>query len=343
MWQAVMERNKALDGKFVYAVKTTKVYCRPTCPSRRPNHENVEFFDAPEAAKRKGYRACARCKPDAGVTKAEELVMKVREYIEENLGSEKSLKLETIAKSVGASPFHLQKVFKSQVGLSPRQYAEELKLRNVKQQLKSGRDVTSAVYEAGYSSSSRLYERSTQNLGMTPRAYAKGGKGELISFALVSSPLGLMIMAGTKKGLCFLRFGESEAQLKEALVTEFSAAMLVENAEALSSWIENLALYFQGRCEFDVPVDMRGTDFQQRVWRYLRQIPPGETRTYTQVAEALGIPTAVRAVARACATNRVGIAIPCHRVIRQDGSLAGYAWGIERKEALIVLERKQSG
>ncbi len=339
MWQAVMERNKALDGRFFYAVKTTNVYCRPTCPSRRPNRENVEFFDSIDAAKRKGYRACQRCKPDIGVAKGEELVMKVREYIEENL--DQSLTLETIGKAVGASPFHMQKVFKSSVGMSPRQYAEECRLKAVKKELKSGRDVTGAVFEAGYSSTSRLYERSTRNLGMTPGAYGKGGQGELISFAVVSSPLGLLLLAGTKKGLCFLQLGASEEELKTALATEFSAAMLVENAEALSSWIENLALYFRGSCELEVPVDMRGTAFQQKVWRYLRQIPPGETRTYTQVADALGVPNAVRAVARACATNRVGIAIPCHRVIRQDGSLAGYRWGLERKEALIVLEKKQ--
>lgn len=333
-----MERNKALDGTFLYAVKTTKVYCRPTCPSRRPNRENVEFFDSSDAAKRKGYRPCKRCKPD-GVAKAEELVMKVREYIEGNL--DHSLTLETIGKAVGASPFHMQKVFKSSVGMSPRQYAEECRLKAVKKELKSGRDVTGAVFEAGYSSTSRLYERSARKLGMTPGAYRKGGHGELISYAVVASPLGLLLLAGTKKGLCFLQFGASEEELKSALGTEFGAAMLVENAEALSSWIENLALYFRGSRELEVPVDIRGTAFQQKVWRYLRQIPPGETRTYTQVAEALGVPNAVRAVARACATNRVGIAIPCHRVIRQDGSLAGYRWGLERKEALIVLERKQ--
>lgn len=266
--------------------------------------------------------------------------MKVRGYIEENL--DQSLTLEAIGKSVGASPFHLQKVFKASTGMSPRQYAEECRLSSVKRELKSGREVTAAVFEAGYSSGSRLYERSTQNLGMTPGTYGKRGAGELISFAVVRSPLGLMLLGGTKRGLCFLQFGSSEEELKESIATEFSAAMLVENAEALSSWIENLALYFQGSRDLAIPVDMRGTDFQKSVWRYLRKIPPGETRSYTQVAEALGQPNAVRAVARACASNRVALAIPCHRVVRHDGSLAGYRWGVERKEELLVLEKKRS-
>jgi AraC family transcriptional regulator, regulatory protein of adaptative response / methylated-DNA-[protein]-cysteine methyltransferase len=337
LWKAVVERDSDLDGQFVYAVKTTKIYCRPTCPSKRPNRQNVEFFQTIAQAKESGYRACSRCRPDAATSNAKELVMKVQNYIKENL--DQSLTLERIGKAIGVSPFHLQRVFKSATGMSPRQYTDECRLSAVKSELKSGQDVTHALYEAGYSSSSRLYERSSRELGMTPGSYAKQGAGELINYALVHSPLGLLLLAGTKKGLCFLQFGDSENALVNALSEEFSAATMVQNAEPLSAWLESLSAYFAGRSkDLSVPVDLRGTIFQQSVWRYLREIPPGETRTYSQVAQALGQPTAVRAVARACASNRMAVAVPCHRVLRQDGTLGGYRWGLERKEALLKNE-----
>lgn len=339
MWNAVSERKKALDGQFVYAVKSTKIYCRPSCPSRRPKKENVEFFATGDAARGSGYRACSRCRPDDKRSAAETMVEQIRNYIESNL--EQTLTLEAIGEAVGASPFHLQRTFKAHTGLTPREYADECRLRTVKKELTAGRQVTDALYEAGYSSSSRLYERSAQHLGMTPRAYAKGGAGELINFAFVHSPLGMLLMAGTIRGLCFLQFGTSENDLLNALKNEFSAATIVQNAEPLTAWTAALHQYFSGKdWRLSVPVDASGTDFQQAVWRYLRQIPPGETRTYTEVAEAIGQPTAVRAVARACASNKVALAIPCHRVIRQDGSLGGYRWGLERKETLLKNERE---
>lgn len=245
---------------------------------------------------------------------------------------------------VGSSPFHLQRVFKAVTGLSPRQYAAERRLAAVKKELGAGRPVTEALYEAGYSSSSRLYERSAQELGMTPGSYARGGAGELINCTFVRCPLGLLLMAATARGLCFLQFGSTEDELMQALQGEFAAATLVENAEALTAWIERLNEFLTGRnANLDIPVDMRGTTFQQTVWRYLREIPAGQTRSYSQVAQAIGQPQAVRAVARACAANRVALAIPCHRVVRQDGNLGGYRWGIERKQALIESEKESTG
>lgn len=338
MWTGVTGRVKALDGKFVYAVKTTGVYCRPSCPSRRPRIENVEFFKSTGEAKEAGYRACVRCRPNETRSAADIMVEQIREFIEKNL--DQTVTLEAIGNAVGASPFHLQRVFKANTGLTPRQYADECRLKAVKKELNAGRQVTDALYQAGYSSSSRLYERSTQQLGMTPRSYAKRGAGELINYAYIHSPMGALLMAGTARGLCFLQFGESEADLISALKCEFEAATIVQNAEPLSSWIGALHEYLEGNKKgLDVPVDMSGTTFQQAVWRYLRQIPAGQTRTYSEVAEAIGQPNAVRAVARACASNKVALAIPCHRVVRRDGNLGGYRWGIQRKELLIRQEQ----
>lgn len=341
MWKAVCDKDKSHDGRFVFAVRTTRVYCRPSCPSRRPNRENVQFFATREEARAAGYRACLRCHPDAERNNSEMLVEKVQQYIKENL--DQSVTLNMIGTAVGASPFHLQRVFKKTTGLSPREYAEECRLEAVKQQLKGGRPVTEALYEAGYSSSSRLYETSTRKLGMTPGAYKRGGAGEVINCAFVRSPLGMLLLAATGRGLCFLQFGDRQEELLDKLQEEFSAAVIVENPGELTDWIERLSNYLSGG-EFritDLPVDLKGTAFQQTVWSYLRKIPAGETRTYAQVAEDIGQPKAVRAVARACASNRVALAVPCHRVIRQDGTMGGYRWGLDRKNELLRQERRQ--
>jgi len=283
----------------------------------------VEFFNSTELASKAGYRACKRCKPDENMHVTDVLVKRVRTYIEKNL--DQPLTLDVIGRAVGISPFHLQRVFKGSTGMTPREYVDECRLTAVKKELKSGRDVTEALYTAGYGSSSRLYERSAEQLGMTPRAYAKRGKGELIHCAFVRSQFGLLLVAGTTRGLCYVQFGKSEKDLMTSLISEFSAATIVENAEELSVYIEALAAYLAGQQpNLALPVDMIGTTFQQAVWRYLRKIPAGQTRTYTEVAEALGQPAAVRAVASACAANKVALAIPCHRVLRKDGSLGGY-------------------
>jgi AraC family transcriptional regulator of adaptative response/methylated-DNA-[protein]-cysteine methyltransferase len=340
MWNAVLERNRALDGRFVYAVKTTGIYCRPSCPSRRPNRGNVEFFDKPEMARKAGYRSCARCAPDASMNKSEAVVEKVKTFIEKHFGE--SLTLDKLAKAIGMSPFHLQRLFKAETGLTPRQYVDQLRISTVKRELSAGRQVTDALYEAGYGSSSRLYERSSKQLGMTPGAYRKKGAGEVINFAFVRSRMGLLMVAATAKGLVFVQFGESKEALKQALSEEFRAATLSEDRGELQTWSDAIKQYIDGTTSYiDVPINMQGTKFQENVWQHLRQIPPGETRTYTQVAEALGCPKAVRAVANACASNRIALAIPCHRVVRQDGGLGGYRWGLERKEALLKSENKE--
>lgn len=266
------------------------------------------------------------------------IVEQLRDYIEKNI--DQKLTLKKMGDAIGLSPFHLQRVFKSTTGLTPREYADECRLSAVKKELKTGRMVTEALYEAGYGSSSRLYERSSQQLGMTPASYAKRGAGELINCAFVQSNMGLLLMAATARGLCFLQFGSSAEKLMLTLKSEFSAATIEENSEALSAWMNRLVEYLEGRIKnLDVPVDMAGTTFQQSVWRHLREIPAGQTRSYSEVAEAIGQPKAVRAVARACASNRIAMAIPCHRVVRSDGSLGGYRWGIERKQSLLKKEK----
>jgi AraC family transcriptional regulator of adaptative response/methylated-DNA-[protein]-cysteine methyltransferase len=344
MWKAVTQRDKSRDGQFVFAVKTTRVYCRPSCPSRRPNRENVEFYGTTTQALAAGFRACRRCNPDASMSNAEMLVEKVQKYIEDNLDT--TVTLEQIGTAIGAKLFHLQRTFKATTGLTPRQYADECRLAAVKKELGAGRAVTDAIYEAGYSSCSRLYETSTRKLGMTPGAYAKRGAGEVISCAFIRSAMGLLLMAATERGLCFLQFGKSESALMQDLHKEFSAAVIVENPQSMTQWIERLLGYFAGReggmgVVTDIPVDLNGTAFRKAVWHYLRQIPAGETRTYTEVAEKIGRPEAVRAVARACAANRVALVVPCHRVVRQDGGMGGYRWGVERKRELLEQERRQ--
>lgn len=337
MWNAVTKRDKSLDGLFVYAVKTTKIYCRPTCPSRRPHEHNVEFFPTSQAAREAGYRACARCRPEQVSSPGESMTEQVRTFIKQNL--DQSLTLQKIGSAIGTSPFHLQRVFKTTTGLTPREYADECRLTAVKQQLRDGHQVTPALYAAGYGSSSRLYERSSQYLGMTPGSYARHGAGQTINFAFVDTLLGLVLMAATVRGLCFLQFGTSEDELLASLKNEFSAATLAQNLEPLLVWIDALQKYAEGSTtDLDVSLDMDGTTFQLAVWRYLRKIPAGQTCTYTQVAEAIGQPKAVRAVARACAANKIALAIPCHRVVRRDGSLSGYRWGIERKQKLLQKE-----
>lgn len=247
-----------------------------------------------------------------------------------------------MGKAVGMSPFYFKRLFKSETGMTPREYLDASRLSALKQELHAGRQVTAALYEAGYSSSSRLCQRGASLLGMTPGSYKKRGADELIQFAFIRSKLGLLILGATERGLAFLQFGESEEELKEALQSEFPAATIVQNADALAIWIGGVTRYLSGKMpNIELPVDMRGTAFQQAVWLYLRRIPAGETRTYAQVAEAIGHPKAVRAVASACASNQVAMAIPCHRVIRRDGSLGGYRWGLDRKEALLAKEKAE--
>jgi AraC family transcriptional regulator, regulatory protein of adaptative response / methylated-DNA-[protein]-cysteine methyltransferase len=343
MWQVVSAKDGNFDGQFVYGVKTTGIFCRPTCPSKRPKPDNVLFFDTPLQAEAQGFRACLRCRPKATESATAALVEKIEKHIAENL--DRTLTLRELSQFAGLSASHLQRIFKAERGLSPSQYARECRLEKLKGNLSKMDSVTEALYDAGYSSSSRLYEKGKSALGMTPGSYKKGGRGLKIAYTAFLSPLGEGLLAATEDGLCFLQFGKAK-ELAQALKVEFPQATLLKDQEALKTWTEALNAYFKGeRTALDLPVHLSGTDFQKKVWRYLQTIPAGETRSYTEVARDISAPQAVRAVAQACATNKVAIAIPCHRVLKQDGGLAGFRWGLERKKALLERERiiRQAG
>jgi AraC family transcriptional regulator of adaptative response/methylated-DNA-[protein]-cysteine methyltransferase len=337
-WQQVMARDARQDGRFVFAVRTTGVYCRPSCPSRRPRRDSVEFFANPQQAEHAGYRACLRCKPTE-ISAQARAVVRARQLLDEADGI---LTLAELSRRVGVSPFHLQRLFKRATGLSPREYQSARRMQQVKQGLRKGDDVTTALYDAGFGSPSRLYEKSSQQLGMTPGTYRRGGAGVTIQFAIVPSPLGRMMVAATSRGLCAVRFGESATDLERVLREEFRAAEIHRNDAALRSYVQPLMASIRGEnATVDLPLDVRATAFQKKVWDELRRIPRGETRSYTEVAHAIGDDKAVRAVARACASNPVAIAVPCHRVVRSDGDISGYRWGVERKKKLLEQEQQE--
>ncbi|MFY9906892.1 MAG: bifunctional DNA-binding transcriptional regulator/O6-methylguanine-DNA methyltransferase Ada [Terriglobales bacterium] len=356
-WQAVLDRNRSLDGAFVFAVSSTGVFCRPSCPAKRPRRENVQFFTHPLQAEQSGYRACLRCRPKAvDGSPQSALIRAICRYIEQHVTDqqlENSLTLRRLAKEFRLSPFHLQRTFKSGLGVSPKAYIDAIRLRNVKQNLQAGHNVTTALYAAGYGSSSRLYERTAAQLGMTPEKYRRGAIAAVIRYTFTDSPLGRMLIAATDKGICSIQFADSLAddrssavgddeQLQQGLVREFPFATRRRDDQALHSWKETLARVIRGQePNSSLPLDIRATAFQRRVWEALQEIPRGETRSYSAVARKIGMPKATRAVARACATNPVAVAIPCHRVVRQDGNPGGYRWGMERKDQLLALERQQ--
>lgn len=354
-WQAVLDHDAASNGSFVYAVRSTGIYCKPSCPSRRPRREEVQFFAQPEAAEQAGFRACKRCQPDLDAQGQQatdpqvELVQRACRYIEEHY--EETPNLAELGTQVGLSPFHLQRVFKRVMGISPRQYAEAYRLGQLKAQLKEGESVTQALYEVGFSSSSRLYERAPIQLGMTPTAYRRGGLGMHITYTIVDSALGRLLVAATEKGICSVCIGSDDALLEAALLKEYPRAEVFreveddeknekdEGSESLNTWVRLLVKHLAGQQpHLDLPVDVQATAFQWRVWQELQAIPYGATRTYSQIAQAIGQPMARRAVARACATNPVAIVVPCHRIVREDGHLGGYRWGIERKQQLLEQE-----
>ena len=331
-----MARDARQDGRFVFAVRTTGIYCRPSCPSRRPRRDSVEFFPNPNEAERAGYRACLRCKPTE-VSSQAKYVTRARQLLD---SAESVVTLADLSKRVGLSAFHLQRLFKRATGLSPREYQSARRMQHVKTELRKGEDVTTALYDAGFGSPSRLYEKAPQRLGMTPGEYRRGGAGASISFAIVPTPLGRLLVAATERGLCAVRFGESISELERGLRTEFHAAELHRDDAAMRKYVDPLLSAIRGEnTTVDLPLDIRATAFQMKVWEALRQIPAGETRSYSEVAREIGEPRAVRAVARACATNPVALAVPCHRVVRGDGELAGYRWGVERKKKLLEKER----
>jgi AraC family transcriptional regulator of adaptative response/methylated-DNA-[protein]-cysteine methyltransferase len=343
-WRAVVARDARLDGVFVTGVLTTGIYCRPSCPARRPKRENVRFFDRPEEAERAGFRACLRCRPrEVGRPHPHaDLVRQVVRILAEN--PEERFTLTALAREVGMSPHHLQRTFKRAIGISPRQYADALRLGRLKKRLQGKDSVTMALYEAGYGSSSRLYETSTQRLGMTPGAYREGGRGARIRYAVAETPIGRVLVAATDQGICSVRIGEPEKKMEAELGREFPAATIDRDREGLAKWVDRLTRHLEGRApDLDLPVDVRATAFQWRVWEALRAIPYGETRTYREVARSIGSPRAARAVGRACATNPVALVIPCHRVVREGGALGGYAWGLGIKKQLLESERRGAG
>lgn len=335
-WQLVLDRNPLADGQFVYGVRSTGIYCRPTCPSRRPRPDQVEFFETPSDAERAGYRSCRRCKPETRRPRAQ-TVISACAYLKANLDSK--VTLDKVARHVGLSPFHLQRIFKEQTGVSPRQYQASLRAAMVRTSLRHASSVTESVYQAGFSSSSRFYESAGHNLGMSPSTWRKGGKGVTVRFCTFPSPLGRILLAATDKGVCFLAIGDRESELESQLRAELPSAGIQRDDEALRTYKDVVFDYLSGSAPHpDLPLDVRATAFQARVWNVLRSIAPGQTRTYSDIARELGDLHLTRAVARACATNPVSVVIPCHRVVRQTGELAGYRWGLERKQKLLTLE-----
>ena len=329
-WQAVLARDRRFDGAFVYAVRSTGIYCRPSCASRRPRRTQVTFFPIPEAAEREGFRACRRCHP-ADANGRDPVVTLVREACR--------------AIADGARPRgdsrRLARAFKRVLGITPRAYAEARRVSRFKQELKRRKHVSPALYEAGYSSTSRVYEHAHEQLGMTPATYARGGSGVGIAYVTVPTALGNLLVAATERGVCRVALGESAAALEAELIAEFPAARVVaDKSGKLHGWVAAILAYLAGsEPDLDLPLDIRATAFQRRVWQELQKIPFGQTRSYGEVARRIGKPTATRAVAQACATNPVALVIPCHRVVRENGDLGGYRWGVDRKEALLKREQ----
>ncbi|HVI08381.1 MAG TPA: bifunctional DNA-binding transcriptional regulator/O6-methylguanine-DNA methyltransferase Ada [Candidatus Binatia bacterium] len=341
-WDAVLSRDTARDGQFVFGVSSTGVYCRPSCPSRRPRRENVSFFAGPEQAEKAGFRACLRCRPRAvSGNRQSDFAKEVCRFIEQHL--DEPITLARLGKTFHQSPFHLQRRFKAAIGITPREYADACRMKQLKRNLQAGDNVTRAMYDAGYGSSSRLYEKTASQLGMTPDRYRRGAIAATVRYAVSDSPLGRMLVAATERGVCAIQFGRSDSELIEGLKREFPFAVRKHDAEGLQVWVEALLSKMTGKeLNASLPLDIRATAFQRRVWSYLQSIPFGSTQSYSEVAKAIGQPTASRAVARACATNPVAVAIPCHRVVRGDGNISGYRWGVHRKKALLEIERSQA-
>jgi AraC family transcriptional regulator of adaptative response/methylated-DNA-[protein]-cysteine methyltransferase len=340
-WQAVLRKDPLFDGQFVFAVNSTGIYCRPSCPSRRPHRERVSFFQLPEQAEQAGFRACLRCHPrDAGTRDPQiQMAQAICQLIDQNDGE--PLTLAGLSKLLGVSSFHLQRTFKAVMGITPKDYAETSRVKRFKQGVRKGEAITNAIYDAGFGSSSRLYESAAAQLGMTPATYGKGGRGAMINYAIVETSLGRLLVAATSKGVCSVMLGDSDESLQADLLKEFPAAEIREDEKPLRTSVSAIVEHLKKKSpHIDLPLDIRATAFQRQVWQQLRDIPYGETHSYSEVAKAIGQEKAVRAVARACATNPVALVIPCHRVIREDKSLGGYRWGLERKKKLLEQEAK---
>jgi len=337
-WKAVKNNDARFNGAFVYAVNSTKIYCKPSCSSKLPKRENVSFFEDFTKAESNGFRACLRCQPkNETVGEQTKIVLSACELLER----EENILLEDLSAEVGLSAAHLQKIFKEIIGVSPKKFAEMKRLEKFKAEIKSGSGVTDAMYEAGFNSSSRLYENVSEKLGMTPKTYAKKGKNMKINYTIADCDLGKLLVARTAKGVCAVTFGDDERVLKENLFSEYKNAEIIEESANLKEYIGAILLNLEGKNKtLDLPLDLQATAFQMRVWEVLRKIPYGETVSYADVAETLGNKNAVRAVATACAANRVALVIPCHRVIGKNGNPSGYRWGIERKKQILENEKR---
>ena len=343
-WESVLQRDASADGRLLYGVTTTGIYCRPSCPSRRPKRNNVAFFSSVDAAEHAGFRACQRCRPNRAKA-SNGPVERAREYIDRHVGDlvEERITLEVLSETAGLSPYHLQRKFKELVGLTPAQYIRARKTERLKQELKRGETVSRATFGAGYGSSSRVYGDSDARLGMTPATYRRGGAGAEIGYVTTRTSLGTLLVAATARGVCAVTLGDDAKSLETELEREYPAATrtrIADPSSTLGGWVEKIVSMVEGEpTRGETPLDVRASAFQWKVWRELQKIPFGETRTYTEIAEAIGSPSAARAVANACATNPISVVIPCHRVVRRDGGLGGYRWGIERKRRLVEKEQ----
>ncbi|HXA07077.1 MAG TPA: bifunctional DNA-binding transcriptional regulator/O6-methylguanine-DNA methyltransferase Ada [Bryobacteraceae bacterium] len=338
-WQVVLAREVCANERFVYAVRSTGVYCRPGCPARRPRRANVLFFTVPGDAERAGFRPCRRCRPEQprGISPQIEMINRACQVIEKSLDA--PVTLASLGEELQSSPFHLERTFKRFLGITPRQYADALRLERLKTNLRTDRDVTEALYEAGYGSSRSLYERAPEQLGMTPGTYRRGGRGMDIAYTTVHSPLGRLLVAGTERGICAVCLSDDEGALEKSLAAEYPEGKLRRDNSKLRLWVLALISHLCGKePHLDLPLDVRATAFQWRVWQELRKIPYGETRSYSQIAQAIGRPKAARAVANACAANPAAIVIPCHRVVQESGEPGGYRWGAERKRTILARE-----
>jgi|SRR5579862_427783 len=336
-WQAVLARDARADGAFFFAVRSTSVYCRPSCPARRPLRRNTLFFQTRQDAEREGYRPCRRCKPNE-IPAAALIVQQAARFLENE--SDEAVNVNTLARQVGVRIDALRRAFRQQAGLNPKQLAAALRLKRFKKLLRDGNSIADALYATGYGSASRVYERSDAQLGMTPATYQKGGKGMKIKYTTAKSSLGEVLVAATERGVSAVYLGDSEAKLASELRREYPRAEICAEKGAFSEWVQEVLARVEGSApRRALPLDLQATAFQRRVWQELQKIPRGTTKTYAQVARAVGKASAVRAVARACATNPVSIVVPCHRVVRADGNLAGYRWGLRRKEQLLQSEQ----
>jgi AraC family transcriptional regulator of adaptative response/methylated-DNA-[protein]-cysteine methyltransferase len=337
-WARIVARDRTTDGHLWYSVVTTGVYCRPSCPSRTANPKNVQLHESLEAAKATGFRSCKRCNPDGLSIEAENaaIVGQSCRLIEQ---SEEELSLNEIAEAVGRSPSYFHRMFKATTGLTPKDYAAAHRAAKVREGLDSGSSVTEAIYDAGFNSSGRFYEKSTEMLGMTPTQYRAGGANEEIRFAVGQTSLGAILVASSKKGVASILLGSEPDELVRNLQDRFPRAQLIGGDRDYEALVARVVGFVEAPAlGLDLPLDVRGTAFQQRVWQALQGIPVGQTVSYAEIAGRIGAPKSVRAVAGACAANNLAVAIPCHRVVRNDGSLSGYAWGVERKRALLDRE-----